>query len=194
MVEHTRFHRSESPGIFETPFMKMEILQQFKMVHGMWMKFSVYQRSKVETAKHPSQVTRTPFWCLPSSHSWVPSWSDNVYSRDVVPIYNPGSSAAFLINPLPPTDLIMIAYEVGLGFIYGRLDHAERYVREFTDLSLATSHSNVHKSAGVGYSLLGAALRGLLLLLRLNLYKTSISIRSYAKKWFPSLSMLFGPS
>lgn len=36
-------------------------------------------------------------------------------------------------------------------------------------LSLATSHCDVHEPTGVCDSLLGSALRGLLLLLRLNL-------------------------
>lgn len=39
-----------------------------------------------------------------------------------------------------------------------------------TNLALATRHCNIDESSGICDSLLGAAFRGLLLLLRLNLY------------------------
>ena len=43
------------------------------------------------------------------------------------------------------------------------------------DLALATGHGDVYETAGVCEPLLGAALRGLLLLLGLNLYRVSAS-------------------
>ena len=44
-----------------------------------------------------------------------------------------------------------------------------------TDLALATRHRNIDESSGICDSLLGAALGGLLLLLRLNLYGFQVS-------------------
>lgn len=44
-----------------------------------------------------------------------------------------------------------------------------------TNLALSSGEGNVHETAGVLYSLLGAALRGLLLLLRLNLINSIVS-------------------
>lgn len=69
---------------------------------------------------------------------------------------------------------------VGLGFIYGMsVDHSLRIAlwrpvyRSY--LSLATGHGDVHETASVCDSLLGAALGGLLLLLGLNLKACLVS-------------------
>jgi hypothetical protein len=55
-----------------------------------------------------------------------------------------------------------------------------------TDLPLATGHGDVDEAAGVSEPLLGATLRGLLLLLGLNLFplrQRSIPIRMLVPAW-----------
>jgi hypothetical protein len=74
--------------------------------------------------------------------------------------------------PIAQAPVPEVVYEVGLGFIYRLVSvccSLRAYHRDGAHLSLATGHGDVHETASVLDSLLCAALRGLLLLLGLNL-------------------------
>lgn len=83
-----------------------------------------------------------------------------------------------LDHPLPL--LLVVSYEVGLGFICKLCKYVCRYlcarhgVCDISYLSLATSHRHVDESSGVCYSLLRPSLRSLLLLLGFDLRIESI--------------------
>jgi len=98
----------------------------------------------------------------------------DVHAKDVT-VTTP---APFLASPFHSRSHHSIIYEVGLGFICLQSASCKietKSAREYAYLSLSTSHGDVHETAGVRYSLLCAALGGLLLLLWLDL-DTHISL------------------